>query len=48
MFLSDIAIVLSIPKGPTRWHRNLKSLLTLIKAAGGIYDFHNALSNKKL
>jgi hypothetical protein len=25
MFLSDMAIVLSILKGPTRWNRNLKS-----------------------
>jgi hypothetical protein len=26
MFLSDMAIILSIPKGRTRWCRNLKDL----------------------
>jgi hypothetical protein len=26
MFLSDMAIILSIPKGPTRWRRSLKGL----------------------
>jgi hypothetical protein len=26
MILSDMAIILSIPKGPTRWRRNLEPL----------------------
>ncbi len=24
--MADMAIILPIPKGPTRWHRNLKGL----------------------